>query len=171
MTVPKHSLNLTGEYRVASELSRRGLHATPTYGNAKGCDLYAIGPNRRAVVVEVKTTEQPKWMTGFYRTYHTPDQEAPDMWVLVRLMDGEFDRFYVLTHQEMAVAATSSLLPYWRRWAARTGNLMPDDPTWSDYSSILRSQRWVDDLGEAAVTEHLGRWDKVTSMCGAPKAL
>jgi hypothetical protein len=164
-------LNLTGEYRVASELTRRGLHATPTYGNAKGCDLYVIGPNRRAVVVEVKTTQRTTWMTGFYRTYRTSEQEAPDIWVLVRLMDGEPDRFYVLTHQEMAVAATSRLLPYWRRWAERTDTPMPDAPAWGDYSSIILSKRWVDDLAEAAVTDHLERWDKVTKICSSPEPL
>jgi len=71
----------------------------------------------------------------------------------------------VVTHREMAAAATSRLLPYWRRWTERTGNPMPDDPAWSDYSLIVRSQHWVDDLAEAAVTEHLGRWDKVTNIC------
>jgi hypothetical protein len=37
MTLDKNYLNLAGEYRVASELFKRGVCATITYGNLKGC--------------------------------------------------------------------------------------------------------------------------------------
>ncbi len=53
MTLDKYHVNLAGEYRVAAELFKRGLFATITYGNKKGADIYAIGPQRRTAIVEV----------------------------------------------------------------------------------------------------------------------
>jgi hypothetical protein len=35
-------LHLAGEYRVCSELMKRGVFATVTYGNRKSVDIYAI---------------------------------------------------------------------------------------------------------------------------------
>lgn len=39
MALDRYYLNLAGEYRVASELFKRGLFATITYGNKKGADI------------------------------------------------------------------------------------------------------------------------------------
>lgn len=50
VAIDKYYLNLAREYRVASELFKRGLFATITYGNKKGADVYAIGPNRTSRV-------------------------------------------------------------------------------------------------------------------------
>jgi hypothetical protein len=41
MSLDKYYLHLAGEYRVASELLKRGLFATITYGYMKGIDIYA----------------------------------------------------------------------------------------------------------------------------------
>ena len=46
----KSHLSLAGEYRVASELLKRGLNATVTFGHAKSVDVVAYGSNRKAVV-------------------------------------------------------------------------------------------------------------------------
>ena len=45
-------LNLAGEYRVAAELLKREIFTTITYGNRKGTNIYAIGPNRRTAVID-----------------------------------------------------------------------------------------------------------------------
>ena len=52
----KYYLNLASEYRVASELLRRGIFATITYGNKKGADIYALGSNRSVAIIEVKAS-------------------------------------------------------------------------------------------------------------------
>jgi hypothetical protein len=61
--IDKYSLNLAGEYRVAAELCLRGLYTSVTYGNKKGADLYAIGENRRAAVIEVKASQSSRFVT------------------------------------------------------------------------------------------------------------
>jgi hypothetical protein len=68
MTLDKYHLNLAGEYLIAAELLKGGIFATITYGNKKGADIYAIGPNRRTAVVEVKTSNSQRFVTGFYRS-------------------------------------------------------------------------------------------------------
>lgn len=56
--IPQYLLNLTGEYRVRSELTKRGVFATVTYGNRKSVDVYAISDRReRALKIEVKTSQ------------------------------------------------------------------------------------------------------------------
>lgn len=41
--IEKYLLHLAGEYRVCSELNKRGVFATITYGNRKAVDVYVIG--------------------------------------------------------------------------------------------------------------------------------
>jgi hypothetical protein len=61
----KSFLNLAGEFAVASELNRRGVHASVTYGTSKRADVFAIGDSRDSVVrIEVKCSGQQKWLIG-----------------------------------------------------------------------------------------------------------
>ncbi|MHB8378605.1 MAG: hypothetical protein ACYDB2_01645 [Acidimicrobiales bacterium] len=60
MALDKYHLNLAVEYRVASEILKQGVFATITHGCMKGADIYVKGPNRRAVVVEVKVSNPPQ---------------------------------------------------------------------------------------------------------------
>ena len=46
---------LAGEYYVAAELNRRGVHAVTFTGNIPDIDAIAITPRRRAVYIQVKT--------------------------------------------------------------------------------------------------------------------
>ena len=64
MALDKYHLSLAGEYRVASELLKRNIFATITFGNAKGAVLYAIGPTRRTAIIEVKSSNSSKFVTG-----------------------------------------------------------------------------------------------------------
>lgn len=98
----KYLLNLAGEYRVCSEILKRGLFASVTLGNMKGADIHVIKNKRTIIVVEVKTTESNRFVTSFYQKYKTPDDDSPDIWVLCKIVpDGE-DRFFILTKDEMA---------------------------------------------------------------------
>ena len=42
----KSFLNLAGEFAVASELNRRGVHAAVTYGTSKRADIFAMADSR-----------------------------------------------------------------------------------------------------------------------------
>lgn len=104
MSIDKYDLNLGSEYRVASELLFRGLFATVTYGNKKGADLYVIGSNRRAAVVEVKASQKNRFVTGLFQKYKQLSDPHPDFWVLhhVGVNSGELiHRFFVLSHAEL----------------------------------------------------------------------
>ncbi len=98
--VEKYYLNLAGEYRVCAELLKRDIFATVTYGNMKGADIFAIGPNRRAAVVEVKASNSSRFVTGFYQRYKSPDVVHPNFWVLYSVSPR--DRFFVLSHEQLA---------------------------------------------------------------------
>ena len=102
--IDKYYLNLAGEYRVCAELLKRGIFATVTFGNMKGADIIAVGPNRRAAVIEVKASNSTRFVTGFYQKYKTADVEHPAFWVLYSVRsDGDAftERFFVLSHEEL----------------------------------------------------------------------
>src|SRR5437868_14877321 len=84
MPIPQYLLNLAGEYRVCSELNKRGVFATVTYGNRKSVDVYAISDGQereRALKIEVKTTQEGKFVTRLAQKYSTTyDAAAPDFW-------------------------------------------------------------------------------------------
>jgi hypothetical protein len=104
----KHLLSLAGEYRVCSELNKRGVFATVTYGNRKSVDLYAISDRHQsAVKIEVKTSQRSSFVTGIGQKWkgRSKHLDAPDFWVLVQILrgaDGSFNEsFFVLTHREI----------------------------------------------------------------------
>src|SRR5512138_2468003 len=107
MNIDKYHLSLAGEYRVCAELLKRGIFATVTFGNMKGVDIFAIGPNRRAAMVEVKASNSSRFVTRFYQNYKSQDVEHPNFWVLysVTEQDDRFsERFFVLSHEQLADA-------------------------------------------------------------------
>jgi hypothetical protein len=58
-------LNLAGEFAVASELNRRRVLASVTYGASKSADIFAVNPDMTRIVrIEVKTTQKGKWPIG-----------------------------------------------------------------------------------------------------------
>src|SRR2546425_3190029 len=78
-------LNLAGEFAVASELNRRRVLASVTYGASKSADVFAMNPDMTRIVrVEVKTTDKHKWPVGEKATQVTP-HSSDVFWVLVQL--------------------------------------------------------------------------------------
>ncbi len=156
MKIDKYHLNLAGEYRVCSELHKRGIFATITYGNKKGADIYAIGSNRSAAVIEVKASNSLRFVTGFYQKYKTVDQEHPTFWVLysVREKQGEFDeRFFVLTHMEIAEAQAERNCP---------------GETLTYEERVTRWARGVDNVLAETVEQHEADWQKIVAYCNGP---
>jgi len=152
MAVDKYFLNLAGEYRVASELLKRGVFATITYGNKKGADIYAIGPNRRTAVVEVKASNSDRFVTGFYQKYTEEIKEHPDFWVLYSLNRDGTERFFVLTHQEMADAQAA------RNFAGRS-------LSWAERAQGVA--RGVDNVLGKNLLTYEGDWQKVIRWCAS----
>jgi hypothetical protein len=149
VALDKYYLNLAGEYRVASELFRRGLFATITYGNKKGADIYAIGPNRKTAVVEVKASNSSRFVTGFYQKYVDEMTEHPDFWVLCSFKPDGVEEFYVLTHAEMAIAQANRNL----------GQTL----TWAENAAKVTSG--VDNVLAKDLQTHLSAWEKIVTWC------
>ena len=162
--IDKYHLSLAGEYRVASELLRRGLNATVTFGNAKSADVVAYGSNRRAVVIEVKTSQQKNFVTGFYNKYATPEQEHPDFWVLVQVKtnpkDDFAERFFILSHSELSIVQAERN----RAYRIRCCDVKEDQElSWGDHYRL--SQQGVDNVLLTDVAEQEGQWEKIVRAC------
>jgi hypothetical protein len=96
-------LSMAGEFRVCSELLRRGLFSTVTYGNQKGIDIYAINGNRSSRI-EVKSSYSNRIVTSFFQKYKESKSAVhPDFWVLCKLTanENDADRFFVFSHNEI----------------------------------------------------------------------
>lgn len=105
MEVDKNQIGLAGEFRVASEILRRGYFANITFGNAKATDIIVLRSGNRFIRTEVKTSiNNRKFVTGYFPKYSEPGDSEPDLWVLYLpnkrgVSDG--DRFFLLTHEEV----------------------------------------------------------------------
>lgn len=104
--IRKDLLHLAGEYRVCSELLKRNVFATITYGNHKAVDVYAIGDRKKkALRIEVKTSQLKRFVTGISQKGLDKSSDAPDFWVLCQMKAGDTgvigERFFVLSHDEI----------------------------------------------------------------------
>jgi hypothetical protein len=130
----KYMLSLAGEFLVAGELLRRNLNAAVTYGNAKKADVVAVS-GRSACTIEVKTTQQQKWVVGG----KVPEPDG-SIWVLVYLPDDpQPAEFFILTGFELHVI----LKPI--KDAEKYGHSMPG------VYSVLRRQ----------IEKHKDAWQKI----------
>lgn len=150
--IDKGHLNLAGEYRVCSELLKRGIFATVTYGNMKSCDVVAVGANRRAAIVEVKTSQSKRFVTGFYQKFKTPDEPHPTFWVLYSVKPDE--KFFVLTHDELALVQAIRNFP-------------GEDPLPPYQTRVARVAQGVDNVVLENVDAYVDAWEKIVSWCNA----
>ncbi|XZE36035.1 hypothetical protein SH501x_001586 [Pirellulaceae bacterium SH501] len=157
--IDKYNLNLAGEYRVAAELLLRGLYTSVTFGNKKGADLYAIGENRRAAVVEVKASQTGRFVTGLYQKYRTGDAPSPDFWVLylVRPSIASFEeKFFVLTHKEITDIQGQVNCP---------GEVLTHEQI------AEKSKGGVDNVSVKKVEKYEGEWRKILEFCNREEFL
>lgn len=124
--IPAYLLNLAGEYRICSELNKRGVFATVTYGHDKGADVYAISDKKgQALKIEVKTSQQGDFVTNLTRKGLFESDQAPDFWVLYQIRptaDGKFaERFFVLSHAEICHVQRDAIESYAKRYRERHG--------------------------------------------------
>ncbi len=153
MAIDRYNLNLAGEYRVAAELLKHGLFATVTYGNKKGADIFAIGDNRRAAVIEVKASNSNRFVTKFYQKYPDEDAVHPDFWVLYSVrssVDAFVERFFVLSHGELAAAQGSRNCP-------------GESFSYAEYAS--HASKGVDNVVIGNVENYENAWGKIVEFC------
>lgn len=122
----KYSLSLAGEFYVAAELHRHGIHASVSYGTAKNADVYAFAPStNRYVKVEVKSASAGSlnWPTGKNSIYD--ELISPDtfwVFVLVPLPDDAIaPEFFVYSSEELVRALQASANAYNEGYKARHG--------------------------------------------------
>ena len=138
MRIDRNTLNLAGEFAVASELCRRGIYAQLTLGPHKRTDLLEE-TDSRMLRIQVKAKQGPEWPG------HTGIRGDDAVLVLVDFCEkGETDRpdYYVLTAIDWG-----ELVKRGPRAGVNTG---PFPDSWK--------------LKKAGVTEHRERWDKVARM-------
>jgi hypothetical protein len=80
--VVKQHTQMSGEFGVVSELFRRHIQATITYGNSKSADVFVISESgARAAKIEVKTSVLKKWIVGLQAKNPLPHV----VWVFVHM--------------------------------------------------------------------------------------
>jgi hypothetical protein len=151
--IPQYLLSLAGEYRVCSELNKRGIFATITYGNRKSVDVYAIGDRQRqALKIEVKTGQKKNFVTNITQKGLTDSPDAPDFWVLVHINhDGKgkfIERFFVLTHKEICEKQDAVNQKYLKGYLARHGR-------------EFNMSDGVDEMAVTDVEQYEDQWSKI----------
>ncbi len=165
-------LNLAGEFAVASELNRRRVLASVTYGSSKCADVFAISPDMTQVVrIEVKATNakrKTRWLIGEKGT--KSDVATEVFWVFVlfpALPDCEAEddaqrgayapRFFILSQKEVYEA--------WKKESDDYNNRRRD-----------RGLRSFEGLGVPGVRledikSQECQWHKITSRLQTPEVL
>jgi hypothetical protein len=148
----KHTTGMAGEFLVAGELLRRGVMAAVTYGNAKKADVVAFAEGR-SVMLEVKSTSEPKWVLG-----GTLPADGPTLWVLVYLPADltKVPEYFILTGADLRRAVLPRHQKYMDGYRAKHG---------AEYAgkgvvSVRRSE--LD-------PRCLGAWEKVLEALGLPQ--
>lgn len=142
----KYHLSLAGEFFVAAELQRRGVTAAVTYGNAKSADVVAFSASgERAVVIEVKSTSQPKWVVG---GAVPPATVKP--WVFVYLPKDQTQApcYYVLTQSDLESILGPLNAEYRRKFKEKRGFEYGD-------------RRGVENLTRKQAEPFLNAWEKI----------
>jgi hypothetical protein len=128
-------LNLAGEFAVASELNRRRVLASVTYGASKSADVFAMNADMTRVIrIEVKTTQTSRWPVG-ERATRLSARTSEVFWVLVHLPSPlnarptdeshrgrHSPRYFVLSAEEMLTVWKKGHDEYCDGYKARHGS-------------------------------------------------
>lgn len=97
----KQRLGMAGEYSVCAELLKRGYNASITMGNAKAVDIVVFLQDNTYRRIEVKTSRNKRFVTGFFQKYYDKSRIHPDLWIYVHIDAKNISHYYILTHEEM----------------------------------------------------------------------
>jgi hypothetical protein len=144
----KYHLSLAGEFYVAAELQRQGVHASVTYGNAKRADIVALSQSgTRAIVIEVKSTGQRSWVIG-----GTLPESSEKPWVLVYLPSNfrQSPEFFVLTQEQIHNILAPKHEEYKKSYLKKHGREFGGKGVYTlDYNKAK---------------EFVNRWDTITTL-------
>ena len=122
----KYHLSLAGEFFVAAELQRRGISAAVTYGNAKCADVVAFSVSgEKAVVIEVKSTSQSRWVVGGRSPVASP---KPWVFVYLPIDQSEAASYYVVLQSELHDILAPLDIEYNRKFKEKHGVEYGDRP-------------------------------------------
>jgi hypothetical protein len=145
----KFTTGLAGEFLVAGELLRRGIMAAVTYGNAKKADVVAFGAGR-SVLLEVKSTSEPKWVLG-------SGLPSPDvgLWALVLLpRDTKVaPSYFIISGTELRALVMPKHERFMQQYRAKHGSDFSGSGVCSVERALIGSQ-------------YQGAWQKVTEALG-----
>jgi len=152
----------TGEYLVASELSRRGYIATTFTGNVPHHDIIASTEEGRHISVQVKTINSTNWQLSIdkfveiefegYKQIVGKIQPSPVknlIFVFVKLGEYGSDRFYICTWSELCKILSKNHSSYLKKHNGE------------------RPKRWDSmhtALSEMDISDFENRWDLVEKM-------
>ena len=159
----KMFLNLAGEFAVASELNRRRILASVTYGASKSADVFALSRGMRRVLrVEVKTTDKMKWPIGDKATRLESNSDDV-IWVFVLLpaplnqkpkddshQGRHAPRFFILSAKELHAVWWQQAEEYLKRYRLRHGG--------KEFTG-----RGVPNVRLEGVEPFEGQWQKIVS--------
>jgi hypothetical protein len=151
--IDKSNLNPAEVYRVAAKSFLRGLYTSVTYGDKKGADLYVIGKNTRAAVIEVKASQSRTLVTGLYQKSKSEVDQSPNFWVLYSVKpteSGFAERFFLLNHKELATLQ---------------GEVNGPSEKLSHEQIAARVSRGVDNVSLMHVETQENAWSKVSDSC------
>jgi len=120
----KYHLSMAGEFFVAAELQRRGFSAAVTYGNAKRADVVAFSRSGdKAIVIEVKTTSNPKWIVGARLPDANASPARPKPWVFVYIpLDPKGSpSYYIILQSKLREALTPEDTRYRKQYKETHG--------------------------------------------------
>ncbi len=147
----KYHLSMAGEFFVAAELQRQGFSAAVTYGNAKRADVVAFSMSgEHSVVIEVKTTSEPKWIIG-----RCLPNESSKPWVLVYLPiePTQAPIYYVLLQSQLRDALLPADVAYRQKFREVHGEEYGDRPGVVSFTRL-----------QAEECGCRGKWETITAL-------
>jgi len=159
----KSLLGMAGEFLVAAELNRRGIHAAVTYGSSKSADVYAFQMDaNRSARIEVKSTPSgsKKWLVGHKATL--PENWRPNVFYVLVLLPPPAVRDSAKTNEVRGLHAPR----FFVLTSAELGHLLLEEHTRYLEGYRLRHKKefaakGVPQLPIKLAEIHEDRWEKI----------
>lgn len=147
--VSKYAIGLSGEYRVCSELLRKGVVPYLSFGNNKQADIIVL-KSKNAIKIEVKTGTTNRILTGYYqKAINFTKQNLDSIWVLCYYPETCEDvQFYILTEMEI-------------REEQYKRNCLSKNVEWRRNNPRDKPMKGRDNLDIKALVKYKDAWEKI----------